>query len=164
MRIKQFILPFILIASLLLLAACGDYETIDQTPTLTATATPRLTPSATPTVQPSPTATAPAPNGDVPSTPTALEIEGEFSDLSATIPPGQGELGRITVSWQDNSADEDGFRIYEDCGEAVSVLVEVPEDTTSQGPLGSCRPGRIGVAAFNESGTSPIIWSSEEAG
>jgi hypothetical protein len=88
-----------------------------------------------------------------------LRIEGALPDLRTPVPPGQGELGRLTLSWQDNSTGEAGFRIYQDCQGAVTLLLEVPANTTSQGPLQTCRPGRIGVAAFAGSVASSITWS-----
>ena len=137
-----------------LVSACGgEEEAADVSPT-----SPPLPTSPQPTA----TATAPAtasPAVDAPASPSNLQISGALPDLSTPVPPGQGELGRISVSWEDNSDDEEGFRIYQDCGGEISELLEVPADTTSHGPLQSCRPGRIGVAAFNSSGMSATVWS-----
>jgi hypothetical protein len=75
------------------------------------------------------------------------------------VPPGQGELGRVTLSWTDNSADESGFRVYQECDFVVSPLLEVGADEAWYGPLQACRPGRIGVAAFNSEEESAIAWA-----
>ena len=95
-----------------------------------------------------------------PAAPTSLQISGRIPDLNQTVPPGEGEAGRITLSWNDTSNNEDGFRIYQDCGGNVTVLTEVDANTTSMGPLQTCRPGHIGVASLNENGVSAILWSS----
>jgi hypothetical protein len=95
-----------------------------------------------------------------PAAPTSLQISGRIPDLNQTVPRGEGEAGRITLSWNDTSSIEDGFRIYQDCGGTVTELTEVDANTTSIGPLQTCRPGRIGVASFNENGVSAILWSS----
>jgi hypothetical protein len=101
----------------------------------------------------------PQPVQQPPAAPTNLNIAGAIPDLSIPVPPGQGELGRITVSWQDNSNDEDGFRFFQSCNGVVTQLFEVGANETSYGPLQVCRPGHVGVAAFNEAGQSPILWS-----
>jgi hypothetical protein len=94
-----------------------------------------------------------------PAAPTNLHIEGPMPDLSYPVPPGEGELGRITVSWTDNSSNEAGFRMYKDCEGVVTELLELDANEDSYGPLQVCRPGRVGVAAFNAYGESPILWS-----
>jgi hypothetical protein len=95
----------------------------------------------------------------IPAAPSNVVIQGAIPDLSQPVPPGGGELGRITVFWQDNSDNEAGFRFYQECAGVVSPLFEMDANTTSYGPLQTCRPGRIGVAAFNAAGTSAIAWS-----
>ena len=107
-------------------------------------------PAASPTTRPA--AAGPAAPGNV-------SISGALPNLQTPVPAGQGELGRITVSWQDNSNDETGFRIYQSCAGVESPLLEVAANTTSHGPIQSCRPGRVGVAAFNASGASPIVFA-----
>jgi hypothetical protein len=101
----------------------------------------------------------PQPVNQAPAAPSNLQISGALPDLSVPVPPGEGELGRITVSWQDNSNNEAGFRFYQDCGGTVTQLFDVDANETSYGPLQVCRPGRVGVAAFNAYGQSPILWS-----
>ncbi len=67
----------------------------------------------------------------VPAPPSNLMVRGAIPDLSQQVPPGGGELGRITISWQDNSNNEDGFRVYQDCGGSISALFELEANTTS---------------------------------
>jgi hypothetical protein len=95
----------------------------------------------------------------VPAAPTNLVVTGAIPDLHQTVPPGGGELGRITISFQDNSNNEDGFRVFQDCGGTISALFDLDANMTVYGPLQVCRPGRVGVAAFNSAGTSAILWS-----
>ncbi|HEY8173926.1 MAG TPA: hypothetical protein VIH21_12640 [Dehalococcoidia bacterium] len=109
-----------------------------------------------------PASTPPSPpaGGAAPSAPSSVNITGPIPDLRTAVPAGQGELGRITVAWTDNSDDETGFRIYQDCAGTVSQIGEVPADETQLGPLQPCRPGRVGVASFNATSTSAIVWAS----
>jgi hypothetical protein len=81
-------------------------------------------------------------------------------DLNTPVPPGQGEAGRLTAHWADNSDNETGFRIYNECAGAVTTLLEVGADEDQYGPFQSCRPGRVGVAAFNDAGESDIVWAT----
>lgn len=152
-------------------AACGDDSDDDPTPTTSAgqatpTATAASEETATPTgATPSPTATAstgetPSPSRNGPDAPSDVTLSGALPDLNTPVPPGQGEQGRLTVEWTDNSDDEDGFRVYQECNGEESVLLEVGADETSYGPFQTCRPGRIGVAAYNASGESEITWAS----
>jgi hypothetical protein len=97
--------------------------------------------------------------GPATSAPSDVRIEGALPDLRTPVPPGQGELGRITVTWKDNTPDEDGFRIFQDCNGTQTRLVEVEANETRYGPLQVCRPGRVGVAAFQSNGQSDIAWS-----
>jgi hypothetical protein len=99
-----------------------------------------------------------APSG-APAAPTNLVITGAIPDLHQMVPPGGGELGRITISFQDNSNNEDGFRVFQDCGGTVTALFDLEANMNSYGPLQVCRPGRVGVAAFNAAGVSAILWS-----
>jgi hypothetical protein len=105
------------------------------------------------------TLSCPQPVQMAPGAPSNLQISGALPDLSVPVPPGQGELGRITVSWQDNSINEDGFRLYQSCDGIVTEIAEFAANETSYGPLQVCRPGQVGVAAFNANGESPVIWS-----
>ena len=40
-----------------------------------------------------------------------------------------------------------------------SEPLEVEADETSYGPFQTCRPGRVGVAAYNAEGESEIAWA-----
>jgi hypothetical protein len=91
--------------------------------------------------------------------PSDVRIEGPLPELRTPVPPGQGELGRITVSWKDNSPDEDGFRLFMDCNGTTAQVLELGPNETSYGPLQVCRPGRVGVAAFIDIVQSAITWS-----
>ncbi|HWO72496.1 MAG TPA: hypothetical protein VNN21_02970 [Dehalococcoidia bacterium] len=115
-----------------------------------------LPPDGTPAPPASPTA---SPSGLVPAPPSDVRISGPLPDLHTPVPPGEGELNRVTVTWQDNSPNETGFRLFRDCEGTVSPALDVEANTTSYGPFGPCRPGRVGVAAFNLHGQSPIAWS-----
>ena len=125
-----------------LISACSDDDGAIS-PTATAVATAPASPAG-------------APTPDAPAAPTGVQIAGPIPDLRTPVPEGQGELGRITVSWTDRSADEDGFRIYQDCDGTISQLAETSANETSLGPLQACRPGRVGVASFNAAGVSEI--------
>ena len=48
--------------------------------------------------------------------PSDVRLTGALPDLRTTVPAGQGELGRLTLEWRDNSDAETGFRIVQDCG------------------------------------------------
>ena len=91
--------------------------------------------------------------------PSNFRVEGVLPDLRTPVPPGQGELGRISVLWKDNTSGEDGFRIFQDCGGTQTRLVEVAANASRYGPLQVCRPGRVGVAAFKGNGQSDIAWA-----
>ena len=56
---------------------------------------------------------------------------------------------------------ENGFRIYQDCNGTVTQLLDVGTNETSYGPLQVCRPGRVGVAAYNGYGESMVLWSPQ---
>ncbi|MPZ98832.1 MAG: hypothetical protein GEU80_05730 [Dehalococcoidia bacterium] len=89
-----------------------------------------------------------------------MSLSGELPDTSATVPPGSGELGRVTVEWE-AGGEADGYRVYlEDCDGAVGEAIEVEATETQHGPLQPCRPGgNVGVAAFDASGESEIVWA-----
>jgi hypothetical protein len=91
--------------------------------------------------------------------PSDVRIEGALPDLRTPVPPGQGELGRITVVWKDNSTNEDGFRVFQECNGTPAEVLEVEANVTQYGPLQVCRPGRVGVAAFEGQDQSAIAWS-----
>jgi hypothetical protein len=164
----------LVIAALLTLfvAACGDDSDNSETPTPTATATASAaTPSPTTaaaTNTPEVTATTAAPTAttgtgasgaDAPAAPSDATLTGQLPDLNTPVPPGQGEAGRLTVHWTDNSDNETGFRIYNDCNGTVSAMLDLPANEEQYGPLQSCRPGRVGVSAFNDTGESDIVWA-----
>jgi hypothetical protein len=144
-----------------LLTACTDSDDEDAPPTASAGGTTTVTTAASGTTttatnsETGSTSTA----GDAPDAPSDVTLSGALPDLNTPVRPGGGELGRLTVSWTDNSDDEDGFRVYQECDGAQSVLLEVPADETSYGPFQTCRPGRVGVAAYNAEGESEIAWA-----
>jgi hypothetical protein len=166
-------LPVLLVIAALLtlfVAACGDDSDDSETPTPAPTSTaPAASPSpaATATSAPEATATTAAPTATTgtgggvgaPAAPSDATLTGELPDLNTPVPPGQGEAGRLTVHWTDNSDNETGFRIYNDCNGTVSALLDVPANEEQYGPLQSCRPGRVGVAAFNDIGESDVVWA-----
>ncbi len=160
----------VLLASL---AACsGDDDNTTATPTASATASATAT-SPAPSPSPSPTATAtsaPAPTetstpeAATPAAPTDATLTGRLPDLNTPVPPGEGEAGRLTIHWTDNSDDETGFHVYNECNGAVTVLFDLPADTEQYGPFQSCRPGRVGIASFNAAGASDIVWAVPDTG
>jgi hypothetical protein len=140
-----------LLFSLALVAGCGDDGNDEVTPTTEATS------SANPTSTPSEPAALPPP--------TDVVLTGPLPDTNATVAPGEGETGRVTVGWA-YAGEADGFRIYqEDCdGEMSGEPIEVGADERVFGPLQPCRPGgRVGVAAYDASGESEIVWAEPEA-
>ena len=129
----------------MLLAGCGNDEPTAVPPPI-LTFTPTSTPAATPT---------PA----TPPPPANVRVEGQLP-LTATVTPGEAESGRVTVIWEDRSQNEAGFRIYQQCaGEQLTPLLDLPANESSFGPFPPCRPGRVGVASFNASGISEIIFA-----
>ena len=95
-----------------------------------------------------------------PPAPTNVRLSGALPDTSMTVPPGQGEMGRVTVSW-DYVAAVTSFRVYQrDCaGVPSGTPIEVPGGERSFGPLQPCRPGgNIGVSALSAAGESTITW------
>ena len=149
-----------LTASAIVVVACDDEADEPETPTggePTATATvDDEEPEATATESSPPGQT---PDGGGPDAPSDVSLSGPLPDLDTPVPPGGGEQGRLTVEWTDNSDDEDGFRVYQDCDGDESVLLEVEADATSYGPFQTCRPGRVGVVAYNAEGESEIAWA-----
>jgi hypothetical protein len=135
-------LPAVL--ALLLLTGSGDDEP-------TAVPPPILTFTPTPPPVATPTPVTPPPPGNV-------RAEGQLP-LTATVTPGEGESGRVTVTWEDRSQNETGFRIYQLCAGSLMPILDTPPNETRYGPLQPCRPGRVGVASFNASGISEIIFA-----
>jgi hypothetical protein len=159
--VPRLIAISLLLASAGFVVACEDE--VDEPepatggePAATATAESE-DPTATPSVA-SPEQTPLTPEGG-PEAPGKVSLTGPLPDLNTPVPPGGGELGRLTISWTDNSEDEQGFRVYQECDGDESVLLEVPRDETSYGPVQTCRPGRVGVAAYNAEGESEIVWA-----
>ncbi|MBM4410534.1 MAG: hypothetical protein FJ037_04285 [Chloroflexi bacterium] len=96
-----------------------------------------------------------------PPAPTNARLSGSISDLTMTVPAGEAERGRVTVSWESSLAVT-GFRIYQrDCsGVPVGNAIEVKATDRQYGPLQPCRPGgNVGVAAVSVAGESPITWA-----
>ncbi|MBI2846075.1 MAG: hypothetical protein HYX86_05970 [Chloroflexi bacterium] len=106
--------------------------------------------------------------GQTPLSPSEVFVSGPFGQpplLDEDPPEGEGELGRLLLEWQDNSNNEDGFRIYlQDCSGVVQAIEDLPADTTVYGPLNACRPLRLGVAAFSAWGESEIVWALPKTG
>ena len=139
---------FILLATVALhLGGCSD----DGTPE---------TPSPTKTVGSPATATT-QPNFSL-SAPTSVRLRGALPNTSATVPPGGGELGRVTVEW-DASGTATGFRIYlSDCAGTVTRVADVGASERSFGPLQPCRPGgRVGVSALAGTTETTIVWHTD---
>ncbi len=154
-RVASFVASLVL----LLAVACGGSSSGSATSTPTA-ATATGTPATPTSPAASPTAAATGtPSASAPAAPTDVQLSGALPDLNTPVPPGQGELGRLTVSWTDNSQNETGFRVYQECEGTVTPLLEVPADETQYGPFQTCRPGRVGVAAYNADGVSEITWA-----
>jgi hypothetical protein len=163
------------VAAALLLAAlvgaCTDGEEAAATaapssPAATATSAPKAT--ATPT-QPPTAATTPK----VAATPTAapgtlaaprnVRLSGPLPDPRATVPPGQGELGRVTVLW-DPVPGAAGYMLYpKDCDGTVGRPIDLAP-TTSFGPVQPCRPGGdVGVASIAPGGAiSTVTWANPQ--
>ena len=133
------------------LACAGQSATPTPTPQTSSTAIPTRSPQASSTAAP-PTSLVPAP--------TNVHLSGRLPDTKATVPPGEGEAGRVTVQW-DAQTGADGFRIYlKDCSGSITRALEVDGATRQYGPLQPCRPGgAIGVSAFNGGGESAIVWT-----
>jgi hypothetical protein len=102
-----------------------------------------------------------APPAAGPAAPASVTISGALPDLDMTVPPGSGELARITVTWSASTDAVDGYRIYQqDCAGVVTQALEVGTAETSYGPLSPCRPGgNVGVAAFYAAGESEVTWA-----
>jgi len=123
-------------------AGCGVNPT--PTPTPTATPTPTVTPTPTPTPPPTPT-----------PTPTPTPVPNAPSNLTATAVSSS----QINLSWTDNSADENGFKIERCQGNNCTNFVEiaqVPANTSSYSDpaLLSNTFYRYQVRAFNAAGNS----------
>lgn len=71
-----------------------------------------------------------------------MRLSGVLPDTNVTVPPGEGETGRVTVSWESVAAVT-GFRVYQrDCaGVPSGTPIEIPGSERSFGPLQPCRPG-----------------------
>lgn len=97
-----------------------------------------------------------------PSAPVNVRLTGPIADLSMTVPPGEGERGRVTVLWDSDATSVTGFRVYQrDCsGVPTGTPIVVPAADRQYGPLQPCRPGgNVGVAAVSAAGESPITWA-----
>ncbi|MDA0271157.1 MAG: hypothetical protein O2798_03935 [Chloroflexi bacterium] len=138
--------------ALMVAAACSDDA--DSTPSPTATGTPD--PVATAPTPPEPTKT---PDAVAPAAPTNAVITGAIPNLETPIPAGEGESGRISITWVASTDTVDGYRIYqEECGAEAKPALDVPANEVTYGPLNPCRPARVGVAAFIGEVESEIAW------
>ena len=140
-----------------------------STATATATATATTTATATATATETPATSTPTPDttatpddaGAGPPSATNVSLTGALPDTNATVPPGEGEAGRVTVHWEYGDDDVSGFRVYQrECeGTVVAEPIEVEAEERQYGPLQPCRPGGdIGVSAVDDSGESEIVW------
>jgi hypothetical protein len=95
-----------------------------------------------------------------PAAPTNVKLAGALPNLDDIVPPGEGEMGRVTVTWE-SAGTVTGFRIYQrDCaGRATGVPIDVGADARQFGPLQPCRPGgNVGVSAVSVTGESAVTW------
>lgn len=128
------------------------------TATVTASSRPSTIPSPTTTAAPGHSATAP-PGAALPA-PTNVTLSGRLPNTSATVPPGEGESGRVTVHW-DGVSGATGYRIYErSCDGTIRGALDMGRDERQYGPLQPCRPGGdVGVSAVLAGGESAVTWS-----
>jgi len=137
-------------------------------PSATPTATPTVatkapaSPTASATASPSATATTTPATSATPNTlvaPRNLKLAGRLPDISTLVPPGEGESGRLTISWE-SATGPIGFRIYtKDCDGTVKAALDVPAADRQFGPIHACRPtGNLGVSALYPAGESAIAW------
>lgn len=95
-----------------------------------------------------------------PAAPVNVKLTGALPDLSVTVPPGEGEQGRVTITWE-YTGTATGFKVYQrDCnGVPTGTPIEVAAVDHMYGPLQPCRPGgNVGVSAVSAAGESPIAW------
>ena len=150
------------------LAACTPAPT--DAPSATPTATPTVatkasaSPTASATASPSATATTTTTPATSATTntlvaPRNLKLAGRLPDISTPVPPGEGEAGRLTISWE-SATGPIGFRIYtKDCDGTVKAALDVPAADRQFGPIHACRPtGNLGVSALYAAGESAIAW------
>ncbi len=128
--------------------------TTASTPRATAAASTTATPATSPTAGPTST-----PGAAVPA-PAAVTLTGRLPDTSATVPPGEGESGRVTVHWE-GVPGATAYRIYErSCDGTVRSALDLGRDERQYGPLQPCRPGGdLGVSAVLPAGESAITWA-----
>jgi len=112
--------------------------------------------------------TSPTPSATTPDAPTEVTITGAIPNLQTPVPAGEGERGRITVSWvapagDVPASDIDAYRIYTDCGSGPVLDLEVPASELSYGPLNPCRPSQVGVATVIDDVESEIAWGTAAA-
>ncbi|MEX2229311.1 MAG: hypothetical protein WEB13_06675 [Dehalococcoidia bacterium] len=81
-------------------------------------------------------------------------------DTSATVTPGEGETGRVSIQWE-YTGEVEGFRVHQkDCAGALSEPIDVGPTERMFGPLQPCRPGgAVGVSAYDATGESEITWA-----
>lgn len=145
--------------------ACSRAEA-PTPPTATSTAAAATATRAPTSVLVTPTSTlvtaSPTPTGaasTIPA-PTNVRLTGRLPNLTATVPAGEGEAGRVTIEW-DAPTGPAAFRVYmQDCAGTVARALEVTSTERRYGPLQPCRPGgKVGVAAFTSAGESAIVWA-----
>ncbi len=95
-----------------------------------------------------------------PAAPTNVKLTGALPNLDDVVPAGEGETGRVTVTWESTGVAT-GFRVYlRDCsGMPTGSPIEVAATDRQYGPLQPCRPGgNVGVSAVSASGESTVTW------
>ncbi len=96
-----------------------------------------------------------------PQPPTGVRLTGVLSDISSPVPVGNGEQGRVTVTWtKPVNGEVDGYRVYNtDCAGNKGTAIEVASTELQYGPIQPCRPsGNIGVSATFHGRESAITW------
>ena len=151
------------VISLVACTAPASSPTTGATPTTSASAATSPTTSATPSpapTSPAPTSTAPSATASAFPAPTNIRLAGRLPDLTQPVPPGEGEAGRLTISWE-SVAGPRGFRVYtRDCDGTVKAALDVPAGDRQYGPIHACRPtGNLGVSALYAGGESAIAWA-----
>jgi hypothetical protein len=63
--------------------------------------------------------------------------------------------GPMTITWQDTSSNEQGFRIYRIANQKKTVIAEVGPNVTQFTDANSPREACYTVTAFNTAGESP---------
>jgi serine/threonine-protein kinase len=151
--------------------AGGGTSSSTATPTPTFTATETATGTASPTSTPTltPTATSTSTNTPMP-TATSTSTATPSPTPAPPNPPSNVVLSGNTLSWNDNSNNENGFHIYWRARDLNSDKVYMDSDksvrpnvtSTSVDTIylsGTTYDFRRGVSAYNSTGESAIAWN-----